>query len=121
VTATTIDLAHGSAPVFEQNQPVSLGKQAANRAVSPQEQKLRKAAAEFESILLSSFWKSMKESFGDSEESSDPAHDTLDDWGIQAMTTAMGKAGGLGIGKLILKHLEPALAHATAVKNETTR
>ena len=48
----------------------------------------------------------MKESFGTSEDSSDPAHDTLDDLGVQAMSSAMGKAGGLGIGKVILKHLQ---------------
>lgn len=78
---------------------------------SVQEQKLRKAAAEFESILLSSFWKSMKESFASpDDDGSDPAHETLEDWGIQAMTDAVGKAGGLGIGKLILKDLEPQLA-----------
>jgi len=78
---------------------------------SAQEQKLRKAAAEFESILLSSFWKSMRESFASPEDdSSDPAHETLEGWGIQAMSDAVGKAGGLGIGKLILKHLEPHLA-----------
>ena len=82
-----------------------------SRDFSVQEQKLRKAAAEFESILLSSFWKSMKESFANPEDdSSDPAHETLDDWGIQAMSDAVGKAGGLGIGNLILKHLEPQLA-----------
>jgi len=78
---------------------------------SVQEQKLRRAAGEFESILLSSFWKSMKESFASSQDdSSDPAHETLEDWGIQAMSDAVGKAGGLGIGKLIIKHLEPQLA-----------
>jgi len=78
---------------------------------SIQEQKLRKAAAEFESILLSSFWKSMKESFTSPEDdSSDPAHETLENFGIEAMSDAVGKAGGLGIGKLILKHLEPQLS-----------
>ena len=90
----------------------SAGPQTAGpHSSSVQEQKLRKAAAEFESILLSSFWKSMRESFASPEDdSSDPAHETLEGWGIQAMSDAVGKAGGLGIGKLILKHLEPHLA-----------
>jgi len=76
-----------------------------------EEAKLRKAGAEFESIMLSTFWKSMKQSFSDEDddESGDPAHDTLEDMGIQAMSTAVGKAGGLGLGKLILKHLAPGL------------
>jgi Rod binding domain-containing protein len=76
---------------------------------SVDDQKLQKAAGEFESILLASMWKSMKQSFGTTDGESDPAHGTLDDWGIEVMSGAVGKAGGLGIGRLILKHLEPTL------------
>ncbi len=73
------------------------------------QQKLKKAAGEFESILLASLWKSMKHSFGteDTDTGSDPAHGTLDDWGIEIMSGAVGRAGGLGLGKLILEHLGP--------------
>jgi Rod binding domain-containing protein len=79
------------------------------------EQKLKRAAAEFESILMSTFWKSMKESFAAPEdESTDPAHSTLEDFGMQAMCGALGKAGGLGIGKLIIKQLEPKLQASPA-------
>lgn len=85
---------------------------AAGPPASPEEQKLRKAAGDFESILLASMWKSMKQSFGASESESDPAHGTLDDWGIEVMSGAVGRAGGLGISKLILQHLEPALKHS---------
>jgi len=76
---------------------------------SPEDRKLRKAAGDFESILLASMWKSMKQSFGtsDSDFEADPAHGTLEDWGIEIMSSAVGRAGGLGIGKLILKNLEP--------------
>ena len=90
--------------------PSSDNLPAASRKASgpPDEEKLKKAAGEFESILLASMWKSMKQSFGASEtEESDPAHGTLDDWGIEVMSGAVGKAGGLGIGKLILQHLDP--------------
>jgi Rod binding domain-containing protein len=70
--------------------------------------KLRKAAGEFESMLLANLWKSMKTTFTQpDDDSGDPAHDSLEDWGIQAMSDAVGKNGGLGIAKLILKHLEP--------------
>jgi Rod binding domain-containing protein len=75
--------------------------------------KLQRAAGEFESLLLSSLWKSMKSTFTseDSEDpaSNDPAHDALDQMGIDAMSGAVGKAGGLGLGKLILRHLETKL------------
>jgi len=78
------------------------------------DQKLRKAAGEFESMLLANLWKSMKASFAtQDEDGDDPAHDTLEDWGIQAMSEAVGKNGGLGIGRLILKHLEPKIAEQT--------
>jgi Rod binding domain-containing protein len=82
---------------------------------TPAARKLQKAAVEFESMLLSNLWKSMKGSFAPSDdESADPAHEVLDDMGIQAMSSAVGKSGGLGLAKLILKHLEPMLAtHAS--------
>ena len=77
---------------------------------SPEEKKLKKAAGDFESILLASMWKAMKHSFGSSEtDGADPAGSTLEDWGIEVMAGAVGRAGGLGIGKLILKSLEPAI------------
>jgi len=80
-------------------------------ANSPAGHKLRKAAAEFESQLLSSLWKSMKSTFapGD-DDSNDPAAQSLQDFSVEAMCTAVGKAGGLGIGKLIVHSLETKLA-----------
>jgi Rod binding domain-containing protein len=70
------------------------------------EQKLKKAAGDFESILLASMWRAMKQSFADNKEAeSDPAHGMIEDWGIEVMAGAVGRAGGLGIGSLILKHL----------------
>lgn len=93
-----------------------------NRNSSVQEQKLRRAAVEFESILISTFWKSMKESFStEDEDSSDPGHSTFEDMGIQAMAGAMSKAGGLGLGKLILKHLEPQVGATEGVKGAPSR
>lgn len=72
--------------------------------------KLTKAAGEFESILLESLWKSMKESFSDPDEDADPTLKSFDDWGIQAMARAVGNSGGLGIKNMILKYLEPSVA-----------
>jgi Rod binding domain-containing protein len=81
------------------------------KADPAEEAKLKKAAGDFESILLASLWKGMKQSFGAPEsEDSEPAQGTLSDWGIEVMSGAVGKAGGLGIGKLILQHLEPTIA-----------
>jgi Rod binding domain-containing protein len=92
----------------------SINAPSANSNSSPATLKLRKAAAEFESLLISNLLKSMKSTFADSEddESADPAHDTLEDWGTRAMSTAVANAGGLGIGAMILKHLEPQIANS---------
>ena len=98
--------------------PISqIGKSSAASSVenTPAGRKLLQAAAQFEGMLLSSLWKSMKSTFAaPDDDSTDPAHDTLNDMGIEAMSNAVGKAGGLGLGKLILKHLEPMLAKSQA-------
>src|SRR5215471_18792495 len=92
--------------------PISQNGKATQTPPSPPslaDAKLRKAAAEFEGMLLSSLWKSMRSTFAssDDDESADPAHDTLNDLSIQTMAGAVSRPGGLGLGNLILKHLEP--------------
>jgi len=108
MTAIDSTLGPGATGISVSGTQLTLGSQAGS-ADSPDERKLKKAAGDFESILLASMWKSMKDTFGksDLEGDSDPAHGTLEDWGIELMSSAVGKAGGLGIGKLILKHLAP--------------
>ena len=98
-------------PTFDNvnSTPKSAAGAASKPVDSPEEQKLKKAAGDFESILLASMWKSMKSTFSSDDTSSDPAHGTLEDWGIEIMSGAVGKAGALGIGNLLLKHLEPTL------------
>ena len=107
--AGAIDLRQGVLAAQKPEATAAPSVESTGRKLSPvQEAKLKKAGAEFESIMLSTFWKSMKSSFADEDDdSTDPAHDTLEDMGIQAMSSAVGKAGGLGLGKLILKHLDP--------------
>jgi Rod binding domain-containing protein len=93
--------------------PVSASLRKTPQALeSPAARKLRQAAGEFESMLLANLWKSMKSTFASSDDSDDPAHETLEDMGIQAMSSAVGKAGGLGLAKLVIKYLEPILAHS---------
>jgi Rod binding domain-containing protein len=106
-----IDLGQEAAVAQKLEATPTVAAESAARKLSPvQEAKLKKAGAEFESIMLSTFWKSMKGSFGDEDEdSTDPAHDTLEDMGIQAMSMAVGRAGGLGLSKLILTHLDPGM------------
>src|ERR1700722_18574498 len=101
---------HSSPPGAVQNS-TALASPAATENSKPadaaNEEKLKKAGGDFESILLASMWKSMKESFKDpNNPESDAASGTLNDWGIEVMSGAVGKAGGLGIGKMIVKYLE---------------
>lgn len=71
---------------------------------NPQTAKVRKAAAEFESILLQNWWGSMKESgFGGDDDSTDPGKETLDQLGMQAMCAAVAKGGGLGIAAILVR------------------
>jgi Rod binding domain-containing protein len=91
-------------------------------ANSPAERKLHKAAAEFESLLFSNLWKSMKSSLAASDDdSSDPAHQSLEELGMEAISSAIGQAGGLGIGQLILRHLEPKLTQSQSATYQPSK
>ena len=114
----------GAAPLAP-NSELALGRSAlpALRATTdasasadtPRQHKLRQAAQQFESMLMSSLWKSMKSSFDDDSDS-DPALGTLQDWSMEAMSNAVGKAGGLGIARLIMKDLEPRISPSQSGK-----
>lgn len=68
--------------------------------------KLKKAASEFEALLLAKWWSSMKESgIGGDADRVDPGDDTLDEMGIQAMSAAVASRGGLGIGRMLVRSL----------------
>ena len=77
---------------------------------NPGDAKLRKAAQDFEAILIQTLWRSMKESFASpSEQEQDPAHRTLEDLSMQAMSTALAASGGLGIARMLIHSLEPTM------------
>jgi Rod binding domain-containing protein len=105
-----------SSLTINQQTEITNASSVSKRNAPPQELKLQKAAAEFESILLSSFWKSMMETFSSDDDSDDPGHSTFQDMGIQAMSQAMGKAGGLGLGRLLVNHLEHSLEKANQIQ-----
>lgn len=92
------------------HQRVAPASPATDSASSLDGKKLRKAAMDFESLLINALWQSMQaDSLGTGEEKSDPGADTLKQLGVQAMSNALAAAGGLGIGKLLLRQLMPAL------------
>lgn len=80
------------------------------KQLSPEGQKLRNAALEFEAILLSSWWEQMqKSSLTPDESNREPGFDTLQSLGTRAMSLALASRGGLGIAQLMIRQLSPAL------------
>jgi len=86
---------------------------AAEMSKGLQHQKLRKAAQEFEAILISSWWEQMRTSFpGSLEADEQPGTDTLTSLGLQAMSGALASKGGLGISQMLVRQLEPSLSRS---------
>ncbi len=77
---------------------------------TPAHKKLVKAAQEFEGILISQilgdFQKGLSSLEGDSSTS---APDTLNSLAIQTLSGALARNGGLGLGPMIVRQLEPSL------------
>lgn len=72
----------------------------------PRVRKLKRAATEFEAMLLAKWWSSMKESaLGEQDDSTDPGHDTIDAIGIQTMSSAVASRAGFGIGAMLVLSL----------------
>jgi Rod binding domain-containing protein len=100
--------------------PHIAGSAPASGPASPQSVKLRKAAGEFESMLLESLWKSAKDTFTDgSDQDADPITDTFNDFGMHSMALSVGQAGGLGIKNMIIKSLEPKVEAPPLSKRST--
>lgn len=76
--------------------------------------KLKKAATQFEAMLLEKWWSSMKESGLSEDDSSDPGQGTLDNVGMQAMSTAVAGAGGIGIASMLVHSLQGEIASENA-------
>ena len=72
--------------------------------------KIEKSAKEFESLLLSNWLQQAEESFAklpgcDDAEDADAGHDQLQGIAMQSLGTSLTVAGGIGIARMIAKHL----------------
>ncbi|MGA3324669.1 MAG: hypothetical protein ABSF45_09355 [Terriglobia bacterium] len=77
---------------------------------TPAHKKLRKAAQDFEGILISQLLEDFK--VGSSSLTGDTplaGSDTLNSVAIQTLSTALASRGGLGIGQMLVHQLEPSL------------
>ena len=94
---------------------------AANRATppgasqtpeTPEHRKLRKAAEDFETILISELWEQFQSGVSSLSGGSQPAgSDTLNSLATQSLSSALAHRGGLGIAQMIVRQLEPTLNH----------
>ena len=80
--------------------------------------RLLEAAQDFEAMLLESWWRSMKETFGKDE--GEVGGEAMDDLGIQAMSTAIAGAGGLGIATALLEQLRAAIPESPGADEPET-
>jgi len=72
--------------------------------------KLRKAAQDFEAILIPELWEHCQPSFSSFSGETPPAgSDTLNSLAIQAMSAGLAHRGGLGIARMLVRQLEPSL------------
>jgi Rod binding domain-containing protein len=72
--------------------------------------KLRKAAQDFEAILISELWERFQPSFSSLSGDVPPAgSDTLSSLALQAISAGLAQRGGLGIARMLVRQLEPSL------------
>ncbi len=74
---------------------------------APGDAKIRKAAGEFEGLLLSSLLRDLEKTFSSVEEKGrDFGSEQYSYMGVQALGTAIAGRGGIGIADLIVRHLD---------------
>ena len=56
-------------------------------------------------MLLSKWWSAMRDSGLSGSDETDPGHDTLDQLGMQALSTAIAGSGGIGLGAIMVRDL----------------
>jgi Rod binding domain-containing protein len=83
--------------------------------------KLRHAAQEFEAILLAHWWKEMQHSgFGDSS-ARNPIYSAVDSTGLEAVTQAISRDGGIGLATMMVRSLAPAVERGPGSGNGPQR
>ena len=84
---------------------------AASPAPTPQaDAKLRRAAQDFEAILIGTWLKEVQESFASSDGSA--GAESYRSLGVEAVAGALAKSGGIGVARLLLQQLAPGVPPA---------
>jgi Rod binding domain-containing protein len=79
--------------------------------------RLEKAARDFESLVLETLLKEMRPGAPGGDSSSDPASETLDSFGVTALSGVMSKTGGFGLAEVLVQAME-AQVRAIATQND---
>jgi Rod binding domain-containing protein len=99
-------------------QAATQGQKAASTGGSPEtpaHRKLRKAAQEFEGLLISQLCDQFQMGFSSlSGDTPMAGSETLNSLAIQALSTALSSRGGLGIGQMLVHKLEPSVDRGPA-------
>jgi len=96
-----ITLASNSVPLTTSSPPDA-------KALAKNMAKNQKAARDFEALLLTPVLDSLQKTFaGDSEDSKTPGASDYRQMGSQALAQAIADRGGIGIARLVLRHLQP--------------
>jgi Rod binding domain-containing protein len=100
-----------STPALSATRPVSLSVPSAGSGSASRKdtiEKIRKAATDFEALLLAQMLKSVRESgggvTGDADEQ-DETNSTMLELGEQQLAQALSSSGGLGIAKMVIAGL----------------
>lgn len=98
---------------FSDAKTSNASKQAQQLSGTSDSQKINKSASDFESILLASWLQSAEKSFatapgGDGDENADPGKSQFQSYAVQAVASAITKAGGIGIASMIAASMAKA-------------
>ncbi len=95
-------------------------------AASPsgEDAKIAKAGKDFESILLGSWLQQAQQSFatvpgGDGQGDDDSGKDQFQGIAMQALAGSLTASGGIGIAKMITKHLSGTSSHEAAISPDS--
>ena len=104
-TGFATDTPHG--PSYATSRAANIGN---SPPESPAHQKLRRAAEEFEGMLIAQLLGEAKMGFSSLGGDSPLAgSETLNSLAIQTLSNAMARRGGLGIAQMLVRQLEPSL------------
>ena len=97
-----------SSPVISPPPGHGLPLAATNRAPQDNPEKIRKAAVDFEALMIEQILKSAREAGGAADDEEDETNSTVRELGEQQMAQLLARNGGLGIAKILIAGLNHA-------------